>query len=174
MIQMKKQVLILIGLKGSGKTYIGSLLQEKFDIKFFRVEEIWLSLKSEKLTNEYIKEGFSKVEKEIDKILHDTDRIIIESTGTTDYFRIFLDRLKTKYELKLIKVQTSPELCLIRVKSRNSVLHVPVSDEIVDIINQEALNLDMQYDLIIDNEKSTDREILENIQKFFKSKISKL
>jgi dephospho-CoA kinase len=61
--------------------------------------------------------------------------------------------------------KTSPELCLRRVKSRDSLLHVPVSDDIADQINQDALNVDMQYDLIIDNEISTDREIIENIQK---------
>ena len=56
---MIKQIIILIGLKGSGKTYIGTLIQEKVGIKFFRVENVWLSFKSERLSNEYILEGFS-------------------------------------------------------------------------------------------------------------------
>jgi hypothetical protein len=64
-----------------------------------------------------------------------------------------------------IKVQTSPELCLRRIKSRDSSLHIPVSDDIVDKINQDASNVDIQHDLIIDNEKSTDREIIVNIKK---------
>ena len=91
---MIKQIIILIGLKGSGKTYIGTLIQEKVGIKFFRVENVWLSLKSERLSNEYILEGFSLVEKEIDRLLLDTDRITIESTGTTDYFNRFINKLK--------------------------------------------------------------------------------
>lgn len=91
---MIKQIIILIGLKGSGKTYIGTLIQEKVGIKFFRVENVWLSFKSERLSNEYILEGFSLVEKEIDRLLLDTDRITIESTGTTDYFNRFINKLK--------------------------------------------------------------------------------
>ena len=91
---MIKQIIILIGLKGSGKTYIGTLIQEKVGIKFFRVENVWLSLKSERLSNEYILEGFSLVEKEIDRLLLDTDRITIEFTGTTDYFNRFINKLK--------------------------------------------------------------------------------
>lgn len=162
---MIKQIIILIGLKGSGKTYIGTLLQENLGIKFFRVENVWLSLKSERLSNEYILEGFDLVEKEIDRLLSDTDRIIIESTGTTDYFSHFINKLKSKYELKPVKIQASPGLCLKRIKSRDSVNHIPVSDDMVNKINQDALNVDLQYDLIIDNEKSSDREIIENIRK---------
>jgi shikimate kinase len=162
---LKKQILILIGLKGSGKTYVGSLLQEKLDIKFFRVENIWLSLKSERLTNEYILEGFGLVEQEIDNLLQKTDRIIIESTGTTHYFNIFINRLKTKYDLVFVKIHTSPELCLKRVKSRDSSIHVPISDEVVEQINQDALKVNLKYDLIIDNEKSSDDKILEDIKK---------
>jgi shikimate kinase len=162
---LKKQIFILIGLKGSGKTYVGSLLQEKLDIKFFRVENIWLSLKSERLTNEYILEGFGLVEQEIDNLLQKTDRIIIESTGTTHYFNIFINRLKTKYDLVFVKIHTSPELCLKRVKSRDSSIHVPISDEVVEQINQDALKVNLKYDLIIDNEKSSDDKILEDIKK---------
>jgi len=162
---LKKQIIILIGLKGSGKTYVGSLLQEKLDIKFFRVENVWLSLKSDRLTNEYILEGFGLVEQEIDKLLLNTDRIIIESTGTTHYFSTFINRLKTKYDLILVNIQTSQELCLQRVKSRDSSIHVPISDDIVKQINQDALKVNLKYDIIIDNEKSSDDKILEDIQK---------
>jgi len=162
---LNKQVIILIGLKGSGKTYIGSLLNEKLGIKFFRVENIWLSLKSERLINEYILEGFAMVEQEIDKLLLSTDRIVIESTGTTDYFSTFLDRLKTKYDLKLVKINTSPELCLKRIKSRDLSTHVPFSDDIVKQINQDAFKINFKYDITINNEKSSDIEILEKIQK---------
>jgi len=162
---MNKQVIILIGLKGSGKTYIGTLIQDNIGIKFFSVENVWLSLKSGRLSNEYILEGFSIVEKEIDKLLLDTDRITIESTGTTDYFHKFLDRIKVKYDVKLVKIQTNPELCLKRIKSRDSSLHVPVSDDIVDKINQDALKVNLNYDLIIDNENSSDDKILEDIKK---------
>ena len=60
-----KQVIILIGLKGSGKTYIGRLMQEELGINFFCVEDVWKTLKSERLTDEYIREGFSSVEKKL-------------------------------------------------------------------------------------------------------------
>lgn len=162
---MIKHIIVLIGLKGSGKTYIGTLMQEELGIKFFRVENIWLSLTTERLTNEYIIEGFGIVEKELDRLLIDNDWITIESTGTTNYFSKFLDKIKPRYDVKLIKIQTNAELCLKRVKSRDSSIHVPVSDDIVDKINRDALKVDLQYDLIVDNERSKNKEIIESIQK---------
>jgi shikimate kinase len=165
---MKKHIIVLIGLKGSGKTYIGTLIQEKLGIKFFRVENIWLSLPTERFSNEYIIEGFSLVEKELDRFLIDTDWIIIESTGATDYFNIFLDKIKSKYDVKLVKINTDPELCFKRVKSRDSSIHIPVSDDIVDKINRDALKVDLHYDLLINNDKSKDNEIIEKIQTIIK------
>jgi len=165
---MIKHIIVLVGLKGSGKTYIGALIQEKLGIKFFRVENIWLSLTTERLSNEYIIEGFGIVEKELDRLLIDTDWITIESTGTTEYFRKFLNKIKSKYNVKLVKIQTNPELCLKRVRSRDSTIHVPVSDDIVDKINRDSLRVDLQYDLIVCNDKSTDKEIIEQIQKIIK------
>ncbi len=41
---MNQVLYILIGLKGSGKTYIGNLVDWHSRIKFLRVEPIWLNL----------------------------------------------------------------------------------------------------------------------------------
>lgn len=160
-----KQVIILIGLKGSGKTYVGTLIQEKLGIKFFCVEDVWRTLKSGRHTDEYIREGFSTVEKEIDNLLLDSDQVTIESTGTTEYFKSFLKRLKMKYDLKLIKIETTFNTCLKRVKSRNASIHIPVSDDFLEQINLEASKVDLKFDSVIDNEKSTDNEILDKIRK---------
>ena len=160
-----KQVIILIGLKGSGKTYIGNLIQEKLGIRFFCVEDVWRTLKSEGLSDEYIRNGFSLVEKEIDNLLLGSDRVTIESTGTTEYFNSFLKRLKSKYDLKLIKIETTFNTCLRRVKSRDASIHIPVSDDFIEQINLEASKVDLKFDSVIENEKSTDNEILDKLQK---------
>jgi len=160
-----KQVIILIGLKGSGKTYIGNLIQGNLGIKFFCVEDVWRTLKSERLTDEYIREGFRLVEKAIDNLLSGSDQVIIESTGTTEYFNYFLKRLKSKYDLKLIKIETTFKTCLKRVKSRDASIHLPVSDDIIEQINLEASKVDLKFDTIIENERSTDNEIIDKLRK---------
>ena len=40
----QKILFMLIGSKGSGKTYIGTLVNRHTDIVFLRVEPIWLGL----------------------------------------------------------------------------------------------------------------------------------
>lgn len=71
----RKTIFILIGPKGSGKTCIGSLLQQELGIPFFRVENTWLNVKEERFSDRYVKKGFSLVEREIDRRCKDTDRV---------------------------------------------------------------------------------------------------
>ena len=161
---MKKQIFILVGPKGCGKTFIGTLIQKEIGIHFLRVEDIWLSLKSERLSNEYIIEGFSLVKKNIDQLLTSNSRIVIESTGTSEHFFTFLDILRSSYEVKLIKIVASPDVCVNRIKSRDSSLHVPVSDDMLSLINQAALETNLDYDLIINNEKTSNNMIIKMFQ----------
>lgn len=46
---MPQSLYMLIGPKGSGKTHIGILVQEHTDIRFIRVEPIWLQLQPEEI-----------------------------------------------------------------------------------------------------------------------------
>jgi len=41
----QKTLFMLVGPKGSGKTHIGTLVNQHTDIVFLRVEPIWLGLK---------------------------------------------------------------------------------------------------------------------------------
>ena len=93
---MNKTLIILVGPKGSGKTYIGTLLEKRLRIPFFRVEKVWLQLKEEKLYLSHLKKGYQNVNKEIDIQFTKSKKLIIESTGTYD-FELFLNDLQKKY-----------------------------------------------------------------------------
>lgn len=155
-----KQLIILVGLKGSGKNYVGTLLEDKLGIKFLRVEDLWLKIFQNRLSHEYYTEGFHLVELEIERQFKDYDRIVIESTGTSKYFKPYLKRLGDKYKLKLIKIETTPETCRKRIKSRDPSIHIPVSDHIIEQINEEAMNVTLNFDMVINNESSSDEEIV--------------
>jgi dephospho-CoA kinase len=162
---MIKEIIILVGPKGCGKTYVGTLLREKTGIYFFRVEDIWLSLKSERLSDEYITTGFKLVRQNIDVLLRTHSRIIIESTATSGHFFKFLDSLRSEYAVRLVKIVASPRVCSDRIKSRDSSIHVPVSDDILTIINQASLQANLRYDLVIENEDTSDELIIEQFNK---------
>ena len=62
--------------------------------------------------------------------------------------------------MKLIKIEAAPETCLNRIRSRDSSIHIPVSDDIIEQVNQEALKVALEFDAVINNESSSNDEIL--------------
>ena len=154
---MNKVLLILIGPKGSGKTYIGSRIEHLTGIKFLRVEPLWLQLAEGE-------DGWQKVEREIDGLFLQHDKVVIESLGAGEGFNRMYASLKKKYEVRLIKLETDLDECLRRVRERDNANHIPVSDDKVREYNRIAASVDHPWDAVIDNNgPATNEEILEAI-----------
>jgi len=151
---MKKVLNILIGPKGSGKTYIGSRIEQLTGIKFLRVEPLWLQLAEGE-------NGWQRVENEIDELFVQHNKVIIESLGAGAGFNRMYAFLKDKYEVKLIKVETDLVECLRRVRSRDNADHISLSDEKVQEYNRISASVNHPWDAVIDNNgPATDEEIL--------------
>ncbi len=145
---------MLIGPKGSGKTYIGTLIGKHTNIPFLSIEPIWLSLKPKE-------NGWVKVEQAIDREFENCEKLIIENLGAGSDFQSFLYSLKSKYEIKMIRVFADLNKCLGRVKNRSNKDHIPISDEKVEEYNKIAANVAFDWSLEIDNNgPATDVEIL--------------
>ncbi len=162
-----KTVYILIGLKGSGKSYIGNLLSERLSIPFLRVENIFLKIKTNNPLEDqnYISTGFINVEKEIRSLLKGIDQLTIESTGIAVQFETMVSNLKKDFIVKLIKIFTFPELCFKRVKDRDQSDHISISDDQLLEINKLSGKVSLNFDLIIYNNIETDEEIIEQFRK---------
>lgn len=151
---MQKTLYILIGPKGSGKTHIGSRIEELTSIKFLRVEPLWLQLAEGE-------DGWSRVEREIDELFTQHDKLVIESLGAGEGFNRMYTSLLNKYGVKLIKVEADLDECLRRVQNRDNADHIPVSDEKVQEYNRIAVSVNHPWDGVIDNNgPATDSEIL--------------
>lgn len=154
---MERMLYILIGPKGSEKTYIGSRIEHLTGIKFLRVEPIWLQLAEGE-------DGWDRVEREIDDLFLQHDKLMIESLGAGDGFNQMHASLKEKYDVKLIKVETDLDECLRRVRSRDSADHILVSDKKVREYNRIASNVDHPWNAVIDNNgPAADEDILQAI-----------
>jgi shikimate kinase len=150
---------MLIGPKGSGKTYIGTLIAEKTDIAFLRVENIWLSLKPRE-------DGWQKVEQAIDRAFESCDKLMIENLGTGEGFHRFHDSLSRKDTIKLVRVFCNLDICLERVKNRDNKNHIPVSDAKVAEYNAIAARVKLDWAVEIDNNgPAPDAEILRAIKR---------
>lgn len=153
-----KVLYMLIGPKGAGKTYIGTLVNTHTDIRFIRVESIWLSLQAGE-------DGWKKVEQVIDTTFKSHNKVIIESLGAGEEFGKFRASLEQKYTLKMIRVYADLDICFARVKSRNSADHISVSDDKVEQYNKIAATVMYDWDLEINNNApASDEAILAAIQ----------
>lgn len=154
----QKNLFMLIGPKGSGKTHIGTLVSQHTDIVFLRVEPIWLSLNP----NE---DGWKKVEAAIDTMFQKQDKVMIESLGIGEGFSKFRASLAEKYSIRMIRVYADLETCLTRVKTRNNAEHIAVSDDKVAELNKLASAVTCNWDLEINNnDPATDKDIIAAIQ----------
>jgi shikimate kinase len=155
---MNQVLFMLIGPKGAGKTYIGTLVDQHTEIQFIRVESIWLNLQPGE-------DGWQKVEQVIDETFRSHSKVMIESLGAGEAFSQFRAALEQKYMLKLIRVYASLETCLARVRNRSSADHIPISDDKVEQYNQIAAKVIYDWDLEINNESlAGNDEILAAIQ----------
>ena len=153
-----KILYMLIGPKGAGKTHIGMLTNRHTNIVFLQVEPIWLGLQSGE-------DGWKKVEVVIDTMFQTHNKVMIESLGAGEGFRGLYDTLAKKYLIKMIRVYADLDTCLTRVKSRNSVDHIAVSDDKVIEYNKIAASVTYDWDLEINNNlPASDADILAAIQ----------
>lgn len=124
---MEKTILLLVGPKGAGKTYLGARLEREAGIPFVRVEPIWLEIaKTQRLGGaSYDAAGQERVLSAVEISLRGSHRVALESTGTAPWFLSFLESLGSLGRVFAIRVRAPPAVCLSRVRGRQGQDHVP-------------------------------------------------
>lgn len=155
-------VLLLVGPKGSGKTFVGTLVGEALGIPFLRVELTFLeNLRESRLLGKALEEeGYAKVLTEVARVLSSEPLVIIESTGASEAFPDFLQALRARHRVMLVSIRAPPERCLERVRTRDPAAHVAVADDRVAEINARAARVRLPWDLEIDNGEPAPAEVL--------------
>lgn len=162
----QKEIFLLIGQKGSGKSFIGSIFDKHFKIQFVRVEDWAKKIKQERaVDNEaYLKQVFEEIEKGIRDCLSQTNKLVFESTGLTEHFDRMLLSLRKDFRVTTIGIKADSNLCLKRVKSRNQNIHINISDNQVNMINEKVKNRDFQSDFSIFNQNKSESEIVKELE----------
>ncbi|MBW4561347.1 MAG: ATP-binding protein [Mojavia pulchra JT2-VF2] len=156
-------LLLLVGLKGAGKTFIGSVLEKYLDVKFLRVEPIFLEvmrLEPELQAIALEKRGFQIVLAKLDELAQLHSTLCIESTGTAHTFSELLLALRQGFRVFVIHIQAPLSTCIERVMSRDASVHIPVSDHRLREINERALQVELPWDLKIDNSEFQDETVI--------------
>jgi len=163
-------IFLLIGPKGSGKSFIGTLFNKYYDIEFLRVENWLLGIKKERSLNnpEYIRESFQIIEEGVRKSLNKSDKLVFESTGLSSSFDSMLKSLRHDYKVVTIRINTDLEICLQRIKSRDQSIHINVSDDQVEEINTAITLKNLKTEFTINNNNKTVIELKRDIYKILK------
>lgn len=170
-------LLLLVGLKGTGKTFIGGVLEKSLDVKFLRIEPIFLEVMQQEPTLTGIlleQRGFQIVLHTLDQLAQQHSVLCIESTGTARTFSELLAALRQGYQVLLVRVQTPLDTCLERVSTRDASAHIPVSDQWLREINEIALQVELPWDLQIDNSEFQEESmIVQAVEALLKDKAQK-
>ncbi|MBX7215857.1 MAG: hypothetical protein K1X90_02730 [Candidatus Kapabacteria bacterium] len=170
-----KSIYLLIGQKGSGKSFIGAILDKEFGIKFIRVEDWAKQIKKDRdIDNDtYLKQVFAEIENGIRRALHETDKLVFESTGLTEYFDAMFENLRRDFHVTTIGVNVESNLCLERIKRRDQTIHINVSDDQVLMINNKVREKNFKTDFTINNENKTTQELVAELKEILSLSINK-
>ena len=151
-----KTVYILVGPKGSGKTFIGNALEDRLGILFIRVEKLLIEYveKNGLQSNKLPRDGFDIEEQAIARALALRHAVITEATGSSIYFSDFIDRLNERYNVTLVRVKCPPETCLERVARRATQDQFAVDDKTLRRINNKAASAEFDWSFEIDNSQN--------------------
>ena len=148
-----KNIILLMGPKGAGKTYLAARMEAELGIPFLRVEPIWLALSAEMAPGslEFDNEGQRRVLANAQTLLSANSQLVLESTGTAPWFANFLAGLKEMATVTLVRVRVPLAMCLERIHARDATQHIAVSDDRIGEINEIACRLDLPWSATVDN-----------------------
>lgn len=159
---MRPRLYLLIGPKGSGKTYIGRLVEERLGIPFLRVEALAQEVRQGRPVTDpaYAADVFGAIEAAVRSRLAAHRELVIESLGVGEAFDGMLEALRRDAEVVLIRVTADPARCLARVRGRDGREHVDVSDAQVEALNAAVLARSHPFAGTLDNDDATPASLL--------------
>jgi len=159
-LKKDKQIIFLIGPKGSGKTSVGKIMADIFQIPFLRIESVWEAVRHRRREYDtpdyidmpcYLEEVRDSCLEAVDKELSSQKEIILETTGAF-FFKEYLSSLRARGDVLLVKVHAEMETCLDRIKRRDQSLQIPIAECKIREINSQSMALEQDWDVILKNE----------------------
>jgi len=165
-----KEAFILVGTIASGKSYIGRLIENCFDIPFFEYEDIFIE-KQKDYPDDFLKLAEPLAGKAIFEFLDKRGKICFENTMNRPYALDILRKLQQISDVRIIYVDTPIDLARKRFEQRPKSTHVKWTKEELDKIYTGIKSIDLDYDIIIDNANLSDEEIKKNLQELILERV---
>ena len=170
-------LIFLIGPKGSGKSHIGRLLEARLGVHFFHVEPLWKAYYADckaQGREPTIAEGIERIRPAIFSSLEGHPHICIETTGASREILEDLLRLCERADTLLVRVNAPLPLCLERIASRDQTHQIPMDAASIRRVYELGSELDLPFDLMLENIALTPEEVLEPFMAFLNGEESRL
>lgn len=151
-------VLVLVGPKGCGKSTLGRWLAADLGGHFLDVELIArevLATTGGKIDDGYSRACFAAIASAIDRA--DGPLLILETTGAAPETEAFLDDLRRRHQVRLVRVRASKSVCSERIATRDASRQVDVPPELIEKMHALTEALSWQWDGEIDNDRGAAR-----------------
>jgi len=169
-VKPKKNVIILIGPKGCGKTFIGRAIEKCLGVIFIPMEPLLIDyLKNNPSVETPLpRHGFDIEEQAVRDTLRIHNSVVFEATGSSVYFPSVIGKLTIDFNVRLVRVLCPLSLCYDRVKNREQDGHFIVDEKKLIDINERAHSAIYDWDLEIKNDGTqTENDLLSKIGEYF-------
>lgn len=163
--------IVLIGMRGSGKTTVGKLLAQRLGKQFIEMDELIvqrMGFSIPEIVRRYGWEKFREVEEEITREVAELDNMVNATGGGVVTREENIRELKRKGKLVWLKV--SLDTLLRRIgngQSRPSLTGRPQREDMETVLAERSPIYERVADFIIDTEGKTPEEIAEAIIKLY-------
>lgn len=151
----RARLVVLVGPKGAGKTTIGRMIARRPGVYFLEVEAIAqrvLATTGNVVDESYARQAFAAIVQAVRDIERDHDAIVLETTGASETTPWFLDRLRERHDVRLVRVHARPETCASRMISRDPRRQIEVSPELIREMHGRSEALQLPWDCELDND----------------------
>lgn len=154
---------LLVGPKGSRKSYIGRKLERSLGVLFFHVEPLWIEYYTECEASgrrPSIAEAIAKLHPRINETLRTHENICVEATGASPKILNELLTLAPRSETLVIRVSALFELGMERIAMRDQTNQVPMDVESIREVYELSVAADFQSDFILESTALSEAEIV--------------
>lgn len=165
-------LVLLIGPKGAGKSHIGRILEARLGVHFFHVEPLWMAYHAECADagrTVVIAEGVGRVHPRIAEALPEHEHVCVETTGASSEILDDLLALGEEHGLLTVKIEVPLDVCLERIRGRSPTHQIPMEEAMIRKVYELSESLDMPFDLLIENLRLSDDELVELFRGAFKA-----
>lgn len=155
--------LILVGPKGSGKSYIGRILQRHLGVYFFHVEPLWMAYHAQcraSGSEPSIPEGILTVHPKIKEALSIHEHVCVETTGASPEILNGLLSLSSSEMTLTVRITAPLNVCLQRIATRDQTNQIPLDIDTIKKVYGLSSSLEMPAAIRLENFSLSEAEIV--------------